>query len=45
MFDQVPTKELETLLIPTEEHGVVLLSLLESLDGLGNNSLQLLPSS
>ena len=42
MLDQVPTKELKVLVVPTEEHSVVLLSLLESLNGLGSNSLYLL---
>ena len=37
MFDQVPTKEFKALVVPAEEYSVVLLSLLESLDGLGSN--------
>ena len=45
MFDQVPTKELKALVVPAEEYSVVLLSLLESFDGLGSNGLQLLLSS
>ena len=42
MLDQVPTKELKTLVVPTEEHSDVLLNLLESLNGLGSNNLYLL---
>ena len=45
MLDQVSTEELEALEVLAEEHGIVLVSLLESLDGLGSNSLQLFPSS
>ena len=35
-------KELKALVVPVEEHSVVLLSLLESLNSLGNNGLYLL---
>ena len=35
-------KELEALVVLAEEHSVVLLSLLESLNGLGSNNLYLL---
>ena len=35
-------KELEALVVLAEEHSVVLLNLLESLNGLGSNSLYLL---
>ena len=45
MFDQVLTKELKALVVPAKEYSVVLLSLLESFDGLGSNGLQLLLSS
>ena len=42
MLDYVSSKELKALVAPTEEHNVVLLSLLKSLDGLGSNGLYLL---
>ena len=42
VLDKVSPEELKTLVIPTEEHSVVLFSLLEGLDRLSNNSLDLL---
>ena len=42
MFNQVLTKELKAFVVLAKEYNVVLLSLLESLDGLGSNSLHLL---
>ena len=45
MFDHVPTEKLKVLEVPTKEHSTVLLNLLETLDGLGSNDLQLLPTA
>ena len=42
MFNQVLTKELKAFVVLAKEYNVVLLSLLESLDGLGSNGLHLL---
>ena len=39
VLDEVPPQELETLVVPAEEHSVVLISLLKGFDGLSRNSL------
>ena len=45
MLDEVPPQKLKTFKVPTEEHYVVLVSLLESLDGPSSNSFKLLLGS
>ena len=45
MLDEVPPQKLKAFKVPVEEHSVVLVSLLESLDGPGSNSLELLLGS
>ena len=42
VLDDVPPKELEALVVPTEENGVVLIILLKGFNGLSSNSLDLL---
>ena len=39
VFDQIPMKKFKPLVVPVEEHNVVLLDLLESFHSLGSNGL------
>ena len=45
MLDKIPLEKLKTFKVPTEEYCVVLVSLLESLDGPSSNSFELLLGS
>ena len=45
MIDEVSPQKLEPFEVPAEEHSIVLISLLESLDGLSSYGLNLLLSS
>ena len=42
MLDEVPPQKLKTFKEPTEEHCVVLVSLLEGLNGPSSNSFELI---
>ena len=39
MLDEISSQELEALVVSVEEHSIVLVSLLEGLDGLNGNGL------
>ena len=45
MLDEVPPQKLKTLEVPTEEHCVVLVSLLKRLDGSSGNGFEFLLDS